>query len=82
MHVHHIFAHPAVKVLFQVEFEVDAHDSLHGEHHHEGEGEGGVDIGRKLPAFVGVSEEVTDYREDDAESLEGDVKTGAGYLVG
>ena len=80
MHVHHVFAYPTVEALFQVQLQVDAHDGLHGEHHHEGESERRVDVGRELPALVRVAEEVAGYREDNAKGLEGDVEAGAGYL--
>ena len=80
VHVHHVSADARVHTLFEVQFQVDAHDGLHGEHHHEGEGKGAVDVGRELAALVRVAEEVADDGEDDAEGLEGDVEARAGYL--
>lgn len=41
-----------------------------------------MEVGRELPAAVGVAEEVAYYGEDGAEGLEGDVVAGADNLEG
>ena len=80
MHVHHEVSNPRVDTLFEVQFQVNAHDDLRGEHHHEGDGEGAVDVGGELAPFVRVAEEVAEDGEGDAEGLEGDVEARAGDL--
>ena len=52
-----------------MEFQICAKYNLDKEHKHEGGRKGGMYIALELPAFMGVSKEVCDDRDDSTEGL-------------
>lgn len=83
MHLDYDVAYLPVDALFQVEFQVDAHDNLAKQHEHDDGYKCRVDVvWGKLAAAVLVTEEVADDGEDGADALDWDVPFRPYYLVG
>jgi hypothetical protein len=64
-----VLPYPRVYALFKMEFQICAKYNLGKKHKHEGSRKGGMYIALELPAFMGVSKEVCDDRDDGTEGL-------------
>jgi hypothetical protein len=64
-----VLPYPRVYAFFKMEFQICANYDLGKKHKHEGSRKGGMYIALELPAFMGVSKEVCDDRDDSTEGL-------------
>lgn len=64
-----VLPYPRVYALFKMEFQICAKYNLGKKHKHEGSRKRGMYIALELPAFMGVSKEVCDDRDDGTEGL-------------
>ena len=66
-------ADAAMKALGEMQLEVHTEYDLQEQHEHEGIRKGGMDVSGKLPALMGMAQEIGDNGDDGAEGLNRDV---------
>lgn len=69
----------AVDAALKMQTQIDTHDDLGNEHEHQDVGEFGVDVGRELPSFVKMAQEVSEDCNTSGDDLDGYMPARADY---